>query len=181
MQSSYPCLDICLYGSIPERSVLIFTTLVPWNFKSFKWFASINSLMVTITSMQALFCRYFTPWQEYFSCILAMILCIIWGGESPNLLHFHRLKGFLPCPYRNGMRGIGLWWHCKLYTAGECITAQLHAMAVTGLVPLLPWSPSQCFNQVSYLPTPYMQTTPLYISTYRIGSTTLQFAASTGS
>ena len=33
--------------------------------------------------------------------------------------------------YRHGMRGTGLWWHCKLYTAGKWIAVQLNVIAVT--------------------------------------------------
>ena len=43
---------------------------------------------------------------------------------------------------------------CKLYTARKWIAAQLNVMAVTGFVPLSPGWPTQCFNQLSYLPTP---------------------------
>ena len=51
------------------------------------------------------------------------------------------------------MRGTGIWWHCKIYTAGKWIAAQLNVMAVTWFVHLSPGSPTQCLNQVSYLPT----------------------------
>ena len=34
------------------------------------------------------------------------------------------------------------------------ITAQLNVMSVTGFVPQSPWSPTQCLNQLSYLPNP---------------------------
>ena len=34
-------------------------------------------------------------------------------------------------PHRNGMRGTGLWWRCKLYTLGEWIATQLNGVAVT--------------------------------------------------
>ena len=43
---------------------------------------------------------------------------------------------------------------CKLNPAGKCIAAQLSFMAVTGFVPVSPRPPTQCLNQLSYLPTP---------------------------
>ena len=32
------------------------------------------------------------------------------------------------------MRGTGLWWYCKLYTAAKWIAAQLNVIAVTGFI-----------------------------------------------
>ena len=43
---------------------------------------------------------------------------------------------------------------CKLYTMRKWITAQLNVIAVTGFISLSPGSPTQCLNQLSYLPTP---------------------------
>ena len=40
-----------------------------------------------------------------------------------------------------------------VYTAGKWIAAQLNVLAVIGFVPLSPGSPTQCLNQLSYLPT----------------------------
>ena len=60
---------------------------------------------------------------------MALIWCMRWG-ESRSL-HFYRLRDLLlPTPYRHGMKG---WWHCKLYTAGKWIAAQLTVIAVTGI------------------------------------------------
>ena len=39
------------------------------------------------------------------------------------------------------------------YTEGKWIAAHLNVMAVTGFIPLWPRSPTQCPNQLSYLPT----------------------------
>ena len=36
------------------------------------------------------------------------------------------------------MRGTGLWWHCKLCTAGKWIAAQIHVIAVTGICTPVP-------------------------------------------
>ena len=36
-----------------------------------------------------------------------------------------------PTPYRHGMIGTGLGWHCTLYTVGKSVMAQLNVIAVT--------------------------------------------------
>ena len=58
-----------------------------------------------------------------------------------------------PKPYWHGIRGTDLWSCCKLYTAGKSIAAQLNVMAMTGFTPLSWGSPTQCLNQMNYLPT----------------------------
>ena len=45
-------------------------------------------------SMLLFYCCCFTPLQQYFSYITAVIWCMRWEGESPSL-HFYRLKGSL--------------------------------------------------------------------------------------
>ena len=81
----------------------------------------------------------------------------IWDEEEKEKAYTFTDSGDLqpPTPYMHGMGGTGLWWCCKLYTAGKWIAAQLNVMAVIGFVPMFPGSPpTQRFNQLSYLPTP---------------------------
>ena len=63
-------------------------------------------------------------------------------------------------PHRHGMRGTGLWWCCKLYTVGKSTVTQLNDIALAWFVPLSPGSPSQCRNQLNYLPTSFSTVTP---------------------
>ena len=58
-----------------------------------------------------------------------------------------------PTPHRHGVRGTGLRWCCKLCSMQQCVAAQLNVMAVTGCVSLSAGSPTQCLNQLSYIPT----------------------------
>ena len=53
------------------------------------------------------------------------------------------------------MRGTGFWRRCKLYTAEKWMVPQLNVIAVTVMCTLSPGSPTPCYNQLSYLPTPY--------------------------
>ena len=50
----------------------------------------------------------------------------VWDKEKARTYIFNDWRDLLiPIPYRYGMRGIGLWWCCKLQTARTWIAAHL--------------------------------------------------------
>ena len=52
------------------------------------------------------------------------------------------------------MKGMGLWWCCKLYTDGKWIAAHLNFIATMGFIPLSPGSHIPRSNLLSYFRTP---------------------------
>ena len=63
--------------------------------------------------------------------------CDVWDEkEKAQTYTFTDSKDLLtPRLYKHGMKGTGLWWHCKLYTVGKRIAAQQNVIAVTGTYP----------------------------------------------
>ena len=70
-------------------------------------------------------------------------------------------KGIFNIPHHKGKVWEELAFDdTKLYAVGKWIAAQLNVMVVTGFVPLSPVSPTECLNQLSYLPIPFQQQYP---------------------
>ena len=91
------------------------------------------------------------PSKQYFSYILAVIWCM--QKPKPTLLLTQWIFNRPP------HIGTGLWWGCKLYTAGKSIRAHINVTAMTGFIPQSPGSPTQCPNQLSYFPTQHIYLT----------------------